>query len=133
MNLALLEDLIAAEDVADVAEVGPLLRWLDERGLLDTSRLRACRWCTALFLRPAGQPGDQVYCRQRCADAARNWPGDPSAGPGQACRGCRTVLPWSRFPKHATKARYYRFCFACRSLYAGGRQRYALAKQRRAA
>lgn len=65
MKLALLEDWIAIEDVADLAEVGPALRWLDARGLLDLSRLSKCLSCGVPFVQAERSP-NQRYCSIPC-------------------------------------------------------------------
>lgn len=69
MNLALLEDLIAIEDVADLREAGPLLGWLDANGLLDVSRLATCGECRMPFVRRR-LANNQRYCSPRCCKSA---------------------------------------------------------------
>lgn len=71
MTLAILEDLIAVEDVADLAHVGPLLAWLDRHGLLDTGRVLVCaaRGCGRPFVRHR-LANNQRFCSETCCKRA---------------------------------------------------------------
>jgi hypothetical protein len=70
VSLAVLEDLIAVEDVCDLSEGAPLLRWLARHGLLDASRVVACVGCGAPFVRHP-LANNRRYCSASCCK--RSW------------------------------------------------------------
>lgn len=69
MKLDVLEDWIALDDVCDLREGSPLLRWLRAKGLLDLSRLTVCDYCRQPFVqRPHAH--NQRFCSVSCRQKA---------------------------------------------------------------